>query len=1349
MNTRSLCLTLLASICLCTKLFATVAEDIDTHEATLATHTTTYSGLYEIAQASRGGAITSLGVNLSTLRTAVTITITDTGDTVDGSNVIAGGNITGQDKTDLEALLNTIDALLARIDIADDFTTHEGTYNTLLATFNALLDLQGTDRLTSATEEDVFTDLTTLKTSVTTLVTDNSGTVTDDVVAGLSSPEQASIQTLITNTQTLRDRITDWTPIAAMQDAVITALTTLRGLSTRVATDQTIAELETANDTVITNAKTNSHAAAQLAAAEVIAAAGVGEVGGLKTATSQTEFDFELARLELLAGAGNIFDSLESIPALNTALLNALAANPDPSDDTLTSYDNALAAAQDAIETAANTLSTAADLAATPVGDLAATLPESDSDRIYGLAPELLIITNAFEQEGLKAAAAAAKTQAEVDLRNKQRQLLFEATAATRPTLKNAVIASYESFAENNASLAGMIAELNELFTTPSITFPSTPIPVSEIEETVNTAVNNAVSKRVNSLLTSLDIPPSDAVINAGVAQVKPYLYVEVLLTVMGNFVTKTEENDAVDRLAAADPEDKVSTLLGLEDEWEKYNELLRERIADPQVNSTHDGLTENIYEIIWDVINPAGTSADALKWQNLFYDSGTHLSEVASGIVSKFTTGAQKVSTQIREQVRVRGGRRSRRTQPEASGPQLLEKTKKATSAIETEFLRLAFNAYTSESKSFDDGTFAPVNTTPEKVADDFDAENIISGDFTIRDDTPLEAGDEIFIAGATNNIEDPILDAALNKLTANLKFVLKEGGSMGLGAANISTKSGGASPNVLGGTGDETNSIQIVPDGTCYVNLHSDIYITGSKPIVPTANFGRGATHQLVFYSKKEVAIRVGRNVTWDLTGFANTKSGVESGTDITDTATYEKNSKQIVFAGKARLVLEPGATIKFPKVEGGQASRSVLLYFNDEAALVCQADQANVTTRFEADSLTGADCIRNKLFGMGQIWFSGDAHMQITKNAMLGIEANHDTAQTDITFEFQDSAQFLIGSNAQDGGTFQVGNMYEGGSKNNPHSSAPDANFPNTVLNSDPEFVPVKTFVNFTLRLNGSGAKCTIGRNGFFGFGAGIINKSGPMNGTGNNDAWQIQRLYNVGNCTIDITQGVFEHSQIATGTDSVASLFACGPVLNYPAGKYLIKLGSESEAVLRGGGNMLMLSKDASMEINAEGNLVAAPHDVSIGSTRTRITADSLGSSNTGRYSIIAPGTLLRKNWINGLLLDSYRTYGRAWIQPDDNAYVFAGPQEEFFDAITMRNLSDNADKIIPIGYGGDLSTYAYAYIKDNTIIRKSTAVPAMRFVDSTQLPQSVLTDQTGTGFVRVNSLTNGEPTDFKF
>jgi hypothetical protein len=186
---------------------------------------------------------------------------------------------------------------------------------------------------------------------------------------------------------------------------------------------------------------------------------------------------------------------------------------------------------------------------------------------------------------------------------------------------------------------------------------------------------------------------------------------------------------------------------------------------------------------------------------------------------------------------------------------------------------------------------------------------------------------------------------------------------------------------------------------------------------------------------------------------------------------------------------------------------------------------------------------------------------------------------SATTEVTISIQRQGALYIGDENMAGGAFEVGNP----------------------VNRD------SSGVNFTLQLNGPDALFHTDREGFFGLGVGVINKSGIMNGAAiatydSNDlytsvnpyieivnsttttltwdpsptAWQIQTLHNVVTVTlkIDSNGGVIEHNNIFDGSDRRASLWAIGPVI--AAGSYNFEVSNPTYARIRGGGNLMSLS-----------------------------------------------------------------------------------------------------------------------------------------------------------------------------
>jgi hypothetical protein len=173
------------------------------------------------------------------------------------------------------------------------------------------------------------------------------------------------------------------------------------------------------------------------------------------------------------------------------------------------------------------------------------------------------------------------------------------------------------------------------------------------------------------------------------------------------------------------------------------------------------------------------------------------------------------------------------------------------------------------------------------------------------------------------------------------------------------------------------------------------------------------------------------------------------------------------------------------------------------------------------------------------------------------------------TTVTISIQRAGQFNVGTSQIAGGAFEVGDV-----EANPGRS-----------------------INFALVIDGPQATFVLGRGGFFGLGAGVVNKQGNANGDAqlaenpvlNADgtavldeegfpifrpdrrrAWQVQALYNVNAVTLDLVNGIFDDSIIANGSDSNASLFAIGPSVIQT-----VNLGDTDVVDFRGGGNMMFV------------------------------------------------------------------------------------------------------------------------------------------------------------------------------
>jgi|GEM_PF-1928519 len=476
-----------------------------------------------------------------------------------------------------------------------------------------------------------------------------------------------------------------------------------------------------------------------------------------------------------------------------------------------------------------------------------------------------------------------------------------------------------------------------------------------------------------------------------------------------------------------------------------------------------------------------------------------------------------------------------------------------------------------------------------------------------------------------------------------------LEKGARIGLGSRKVN----GQSVNAWNQLGLDT--VGLYPNGNGVVDLNDDIYIKDKFPIVATTNFGNethivggtntggtltngvwvgatnvggtteGVVHSLTFYSAVPREIRLLSGGELDLSSFGAGLPGCQ----------------RIVFAGHTRLVIEPGAKIRFPSsVTSNNPACGPILYFDDNSKCIFLSTVDSDMARW-TDVLTGSDTVRDKIMGIGTITLDKNAQLIINDGAFVGVEADSQTPHTDVTLTVLGQAQCLLGDINQTGGALQIGNVVDGGGTgNNSRPSSTDLTYATAT----------QPYINFTLNVNGPNAVFRVGQNAFLGLGAGVVNKgmqpqsltpNGLIPATSDTPpaqatdpsvddyhfyAWQTQALFNVKNITINVTEGYFDHNQIYDGSaaSQYGSVLAIGPI-DYNAGnthdaanggRYAITLGDPSNSFIRGGGNMLFVDADAT---------VAAPCIVSIWSQVQDI---STTTSNTGIYTMFVPSAMLR-------------------------------------------------------------------------------------------------------------------------
>ena len=568
--------------------------------------------------------------------------------------------------------------------------------------------------------------------------------------------------------------------------------------------------------------------------------------------------------------------------------------------------------------------------------------------------------------------------------------------------------------------------------------------------------------------------------------------------------------------------------------------------------------------------------------------------------------------------------------------------------------------------------------------------------------------ASSHLFVSGDGENTAH--LREIENSNTTAKEIHLNNSGRIGLGTQFLSENPGNTNTILQATSNSLKGAITIVADGNGVIELNSDLYIDGSgsddntvQPFIPTTNFGKDKEHRITITSSVERSIIITRNTILDLTAFSG------------NTKTY---GQQIVFDGKTKLILEPGAKIRFPHISYDKKDYSPVLYFNGDSELIIRGTSNQDEERWE--DYTGSNAVRCKMLGVGNIWFNKNAKMRINDSALFGIESDVISPKTDITFSLKRNSAILIGDKSSTGGAFQIGNQTD----------------------------HLGESVSVGIIINGPHACFEINDNGFFGIAVGIINKINNPNGTAINSynnptedpenqlfAWRVQHLANVSGFYLDIEQGKFKHSNIFTGSDAdeLGSLMAIGDLTS--AGNYVLKLDNPRRSIIHGGGNVIYLSKN---NYNHE-----MYYPVSLWNTATPVNIYDTGNhENDGICSLLAPDITLRfrQQQVTDLEGDSVTYYGRGIIKITDKKYLFAGPEKEFFKLITLGD-DPASEPFIPIGK--DQESVRIGYVNGTKIVRTTISAVSRNDGSITDPEEALLS-----GFVvGARNNTNNDPVSF--
>lgn len=420
-----------------------------------------------------------------------------------------------------------------------------------------------------------------------------------------------------------------------------------------------------------------------------------------------------------------------------------------------------------------------------------------------------------------------------------------------------------------------------------------------------------------------------------------------------------------------------------------------------------------------------------------------------------------------------------------------------------------------------------------------------------------------------------------------AYAKFYLDGGAELGLGTRHWNNESLGAW-NKIG-----LSQVLLHPNGDCSINVNSDLVVFDQQPIIPTDKFGSqykgkklvnnalvdaviSPSHRITFISQNSNEIRIPAGKELDLSAFGKAKemTAGEAGTGTLLEA-LPAFTQSIAIGGKLRIIFEPGSTLRFPDLGDFQVTadkdnveKMPVLYMNEESELVFEALQ-DLDNKADWTSISDLDRAKVKIVGCGQIWLNKHAKMTINDNAIVSVEADSQTKNTNMTISIQREGSMVIGDMNNAGGSFQVGN-------------------PTNVSDAK---------IDFTLRFAGEASELMVGRNGFLGFGAGTVNRTSTSI-----NKWTLAPLYNVRNINIRNISGIISHNRIFDGSDRESSLLAIGPAVKYTLEQ------SERNAIIRGGGNIVYVHSTPATN----------PFAISILSSAISLVGDA---TDNGKYTIL--------------------------------------------------------------------------------------------------------------------------------
>ncbi len=566
------------------------------------------------------------------------------------------------------------------------------------------------------------------------------------------------------------------------------------------------------------------------------------------------------------------------------------------------------------------------------------------------------------------------------------------------------------------------------------------------------------------------------------------------------------------------------------------------------------------------------------------------------------------------------------------------------------------------------------------------------------------------------------------------NARLYLDFGGRIGLGNALYNQSS------VKAWTRLGKGYVQILPLGDGVIDVNSNLIIADRLALVATTSFSQntgagtdddpivGHSNRLTFYSEVPREIRIPAGEELDLSSF-----GQAPGT------------QQICFGGNLKLIFEEGSILRFPNasdavvrdingdivMNGGDGEDSatpaapVVIYLNDNAQMIFEGPIEPNTNTQPYVLASNADQQRCKIIGKGQIWLDKNAKLSVVRTGSVGVESDLQTPQTDVVISLHRQSQFNIGDEVLSGGAFQVGNSADVGSG---------------------------SYINFTLQhLFGGNPRTHIDRQGFFGLGAGVIDKNGNVNGdatAANNpvmngtvaaldghgfpiftpetepaNGWTIQALFNVNNIKIDLQSGRFEHNRIANGADLSASLFAVGP-----ASQWNFRLNGPTNTQVVGGGNM-MLVPSGTPDIFAN-------------------VWDFAGVQADGeQYSLMASAPMIFRRTD----LPSYTLLNDTAKKVSSGVQFTVNTLADFFNLMTCTNIGTQNQMLAAVGTGNFVFTAGFINLNNNpTDIYPADTSKIVRDIAPVLLPKGNIALGLTTGTLIGNGLNAPrDPLQFSF